>query len=147
MSVVRATLAVLVVAILGCAALGLGMGEAPADREGPPSALEVAVAKQRIAAGSVTVKQGRDAFTAEGCARCHSIAAIGANGKLGPRLDTLDEDADDNLESIENPRDETTDGYPSVLMPTDYADRLGDARVKALADFVTTVSGGKADDG
>ncbi len=147
MNLVRATLAVLVVAVLGCAALGIGMGESSADRKTPPSAKEIAAAKQRIAAGSAGVERGRAAFEADGCDRCHAIAAIGADGRLGPRLDTLDEDADHNLESIADPRDDITDGYPSNLMPTDYADRLGDARVQALADFVTAVSGGKAGDG
>ena len=62
---------------------------------------------------------------------------------LGPRLDTLDEDADDVLESIEDPRDDTVDGYPEKLMPADFGERLDDAELRALAAFVTAASGGE----
>ena len=93
------------------------MGEAPAEREPAPSAAQVAAARERIAAGGAEVRRGRALFADEGCDRCHSIAAIGAEGKLGPRLDTLDEDLDDNLESIAEPREDIADGYPEKLMP------------------------------
>jgi mono/diheme cytochrome c family protein len=56
------------------------------------------------------VRRGRELFADQGCDRCHSIAAIGAGGKLGPRLDTLDADLDDNLESIAEPRHDIADG-------------------------------------
>jgi mono/diheme cytochrome c family protein len=135
-------LAGLVVVVMGCAILGIGMGEAPAEREQTPSDQQVTAAKQRLANSSAEVKRGRVLFEDEGCDRCHSIAAIGADGKLGPRLDTLDEDLDDNRESIAEPRDDTTDGYPEKLMPTTFDDRLSDADLQALATFVTTVSGG-----
>jgi hypothetical protein len=62
-------------------------------------------------------------------------------------LDTLDKDAEEILQSITDPRDETTDGYPEKLMPTYYGSRLGTAELQALADFVATVSGGEADHG
>lgn len=145
MSPVRAALVVLVALVLGCAATGIGMGEAPAEREPAPSAAQIAGAKQRVAGGSASVRQGRELFESEGCDRCHSIAAIGADGKLGPRLDTLDKDADEILESITDPRHEITDGYPEKLMPTDFGTRLNVAELQALADFVATVSAGEAE--
>ncbi|HTN22643.1 MAG TPA: cytochrome c [Solirubrobacteraceae bacterium] len=147
MSPVRATLVVLVALVLGCAATGIGMGEAPAERERAPSAAQIADARQRVAGASASVRRGRELFASEGCDRCHSIAAIGAGGKLGPRLDTLDKDADEILESITAPRDEITDGYPEKLMPADFATRLDVAELQALADFVATVSGGEAERG
>jgi mono/diheme cytochrome c family protein len=61
-------------------------------------------------AGAGSVRRGRELFAHQGCDRCHSIAAIGAGGKLGPRLDTLDADLDDNLESIAEPRHDIADG-------------------------------------
>ena len=143
----RTALALVVIAALGCAIAGIGMGESRAERQPAPSAAAVAAAKQRIAAGGASVRRGRALFTEQGCDRCHSIAAIGAGGKLGPRLDTLDRKLDDNVESIADPRHDIIEGFPAKLMPTDYAKRLGDADVQALAAFVTAASGGEASGG
>jgi mono/diheme cytochrome c family protein len=140
-------LAALVVLAMGGAIAGAGVGDAPAEREAAPAQAEVQAAKQRIAAGGAITARGRQLFADEGCDRCHSIAAIGAGGKLGPRLDRLDEDAKDIAESIADPRDETVDGYPEKLMPTDYARRMDDEEIQALAAFVAAASGDKADDG
>ena len=145
MSPVRAALVVIVALVLGCAATGIGMGEAPAEREPGPSAAQVAAAEQRIANASASVRQGRELFASEGCDRCHSIAATGADGKLGPRLDTLDKDAEELLQSITDPRDEITDGYPEQLMPADFGTRLDVAELQALADFIATASSGEAE--
>jgi mono/diheme cytochrome c family protein len=120
------------------------MGDAPAAREPAPSGVQVAAARQRIVAAGASVRRGRELFASEGCDRCHAIAATGADGRLGPRLDTLEEDGDDNLQSIVDPRDEITDGYPESLMPADFAKRLDRAELQALVDFVTTISGGEA---
>jgi mono/diheme cytochrome c family protein len=139
----RGLLALAVVVAMGCALLGIGMGESPAERVPAPSDAEVAASKQRIAAGGPAVQHGRELFADEGCDRCHAIAATGAEGALGPRLDTLDKDFDDNFESITEPRDDIADGFPENLMPTDFASRLGDADVRALAAFVTAASGGE----
>ena len=140
----RLALATLVVVVMGCAITGVGMGEAPAEREREPapSPGRSAAAAARIAA----FPEGRRLFADEGCDRCHSIAATGADGKLGPRLDRLDDDAEDIAESIAEPRDDTTDGYPEKLMPTDYAQRLGDTEMAALAAFVAAASGAEAED-
>jgi mono/diheme cytochrome c family protein len=144
---VRGLLALVVVAVMGCAIAGVGMGESAAQRAPAPSAAAIAAAKQRIAVGGATVRRGRELFTAQGCDRCHSIAAIGADGKLGPRLDTVDAKLEDNLESISDPRHDIREGYPEHLMPTDFADRLNDADLQALAAFVTAASGGERDGG
>lgn len=136
----RPALATLVVAVMACAILGIGMGDAPADREPAPAA----ASRAAIAAGGAEARRGRDLFEAEGCDRCHAVAAIGADGKLGPRLDTLDEDLEDNLESIAEPREDIADGYSASLMPDDFDERLSDAELRALAAFVTTASGGEA---
>jgi mono/diheme cytochrome c family protein len=146
----RLVLAALVVLVTGCAIAGVGIGRAPAEREPAPSQAAVRAAAQRLAGGGATVARGRKLFAEQGCDRCHAIAAIGAGGALGPRLDTLDEDADDIAESIVRPREETVDGYPEKLMPTDFAARMGDDDIAALAAFVAAASGGEAaggDDG
>ena len=68
--------------------------------------------------------RGRALFEDEGCDRCHSIAATGADGKLGPRLDAIDDDADDIAEAIVEPREDIVDGFPEQLMPDDFGERL-----------------------
>lgn len=137
----RIVLAALTLIVMGCAIAGIGMGQAPAEERPAPSPGAVAAAEQRIAAGGATVARGRALFADEGCDACHSIAAVGAEGKLGPRLDTLDDDADDIVEGITEPREDTADGFPENLMPTDYARRMGGADVQALAAFVAAASG------
>lgn len=142
-SPVRGVLVVLVAAVMGCAATGIGMGDALAERDAAPSPAQVAAAEQRIAAGGAALQRGRELFASEGCDRCHAIAAIGADGKLGPRLDTFDEDADDIADSIVDPRDDIADGYPEKLMPAYYGDRLSDSELQALSAFVAAVSSGE----
>ena len=82
----------------------------------------------------------------EGCDRCHLIAATGADGRLGPRLDTLDDDLDDVLESIADPRDDIADGYPRSSCRRITPSRLDDADLRALAAFVAAASGGETDE-
>lgn len=141
----RVALAALTVLVMAGAIAGIGMGEAPAERRPAPPADAVAAAKLRIAAGGTTTARGRALFEDEGCDRCHSIAAIDAEGKLGPRLDTIDDDADDIAESIVEPRDDIVDGFPEKLMPDDYGRRLSDREVGDLAAFVAAVAGTEAE--
>jgi len=92
---------VLVALVMGAAIAGVGMGDAPAERQAAPSATAVAAATGRIAAGgAATTARGHRLFEDEGCDRCHAIAATSAPGRLGPRLDVIDDDADDIAESI-----------------------------------------------
>ena len=137
----RMPLAALVAAVMGAAIAGVGVGEAQAEREPPPPDAELADARQRVAVSGAQVRAGRAIFADEGCDRCHAIAAIDARGRLGPRLDTLDEDADEIVESIVEPREDTVDDYPAELMPTDYAERLAGSELRALAAFIATASG------
>jgi len=141
----RLALAALTVLVMGLAITGIGMGEAPAERDAAPSPSAVAAAKQRIVAGGAAVARGRDLFEDEGCNRCHAIAATGADGRLGPRLDAIDDDADDVAEAIVEPREDIVDGFPERLMPDGYAQRLSDAEVNQLAAFVAAASGGEAE--
>ncbi len=143
----RIVLAALTVVAMGCAIAGIGMGHAPAELQAPPAASELVAAKQRIAVGGATTARGRALFEEEGCDACHSIAAVGAEGTLGPRLDMVDDDVDEIVESITEPREEIADGFAEKLMPTDYAQRMSDAEIQALATFVAAASGTREEDG
>lgn len=141
----RIALAALVVLVMGAAIAGIGMGEAPAERQAAPPADAVAAAKLRIAGAGAAAARGRALFEDEGCDRCHSIAASGADGKLGPRLDAIDDDAEDIAEAIVDPRDDIADGFPEKLMPDDYGRRLSDRQVADLAVFVAAAAGTEAE--
>lgn len=138
----RPLLAALTVLVMGCAITGVGVGRSPAERTPAPSAAEIQAAGQRIAAGGAALARGRRTFEDQGCDRCHAIAAIGADGQLGPRLDAIDDDADDIVDSIADPRDDVADGYPEKLMPPDYARRMSEPEISRLAAFIVAASGG-----
>jgi mono/diheme cytochrome c family protein len=144
---VRLVAAALTVLVMAAAIVGAGMGASAAERQPPPAAAAVAASQQRIAAAGAAAARGRALFGDEGCDRCHSIAAIGADGKLGPRLDTIDEDAGDIAESIVEPREDIVDGFPEKLMPGDYGERLSDPQIADLAAFVAAAAGGEGEGG
>jgi mono/diheme cytochrome c family protein len=140
---VRLVAAAFTVLVMAAAIVGAGMGESAAERQPAPAAGAVAASQQRIAAAGGAASRGRALFGDEGCDRCHSIAAIGADGKLGPRLDTIDEGADEIAEAIVEPREEIADDFPEKLMPGDYGERLSDRQVADLAAFVAAAAGGE----
>lgn len=74
-------------------------------------------------------------FEAQGCGSCHTLAAAGTSGTIGPSLD--DEiptmDAAEILTSITEPGAEVEEGFPDGVMPANYADLLDEQQ---LADLV-----------
>ena len=76
--------------------------------------------------GGAASAAGKKAFTDNGCSSCHTLAAAGATGKIGPDLDKLKTyaaDADKPLEdfiheSIVAPNDYVEKGYPKGVMPS-----------------------------
>ena len=143
----RLALAALTVLVMGLAISGIGMGESPAERQAAPAAGAVAAAKQRITGGGPAAARGRALFAEEGCDACHAIAATGAGGKLGPRLDAIDDDADDIAEAIVEPREDIVDGFPEKLMPDDYGRRLSSRELADLAAFVAAAAGSEEAEG
>lgn len=90
------------------------------------------------------MQEGKREFEAQGCDACHAIAATGANGRLGPRLDTLaDDKVADIVESITEPRKDIAPGYEADLMPVDYAKRMDAGEIKAIATYIKAASGSK----
>jgi mono/diheme cytochrome c family protein len=76
--------------------------------------------------GGAASAAGKKAFTDNGCSSCHTLAAAGATGKIGPDLDKLktyaadaDKPLDDFIhESIVAPNDYVEKGYPKGVMPS-----------------------------
>jgi cytochrome c5 len=142
-ALLKVVCAVCVLAVV-VAITGAGMGSAPAS-DPAPAAKEIAAAKTRVAGGSALVKEGGKEFETEGCDTCHAIAATGAKGRIGPRLDTLGDDTVTSIEeSITDPNHEIVKGYEAHLMPDDYKSRMKPSEIKAVATFIKRVSGGKS---
>ena len=82
-------------------------------------------------------------FVSNGCNGCHTFKPAGANGKVGPDLDRLAEEARQAgkpleefiRESIVNPNAYVAPGYPKGLMPGTYAG-LPQAQLDALVKFL-----------
>ncbi len=70
-------------------------------------------------------------FVSLGCASCHTLAAVGANGRIGPDLDTLRP----STAAVER---QVTNGGPG--MPS-FKDRLKPAEIHALAVWVAGNAG------
>ena len=93
---------------------------------------------------------GKAVFTNNGCAACHTLAAAGAKGTIGPNLDRLPAAAkaaglplDEFIrESIVEPNKEIAKGYPANVMPGTFG-QLPKPQLDGLVDYlVTSVKGG-----
>jgi cytochrome c5 len=75
---------------------------------------------------------GRLVFARMGCGSCHRLAAVGSEGKIGPDLDArLPHHTRKSLTAqILSP------SRPAFGMPTDFGERMNDAELRALVDFL-----------
>lgn len=76
--------------------------------------------------------------TSTACGTCHTMAAAGTTGQVGPNLDTfLAKDPKPAiLESIVNPEKEIAKGYSAGIMPPNYGQTLSPAELKALVNYI-----------
>ncbi len=128
---------VLVLTVL--VAVGVGQGSPP-----PKLPISQAAINRELAAaqnGSAEVKEGEMLFSAHGCNACHTMAAGGYDGLLGPRLDVQSQGDNTHaiMMNIEQPPDDDK-GYESGLMPENYAKRLSQHDLTALATYIHAVS-------
>ncbi|MDF2749000.1 MAG: cytochrome c class [Gaiellaceae bacterium] len=75
---------------------------------------------------------GEMVFAEAGCGGCHTLAAAGASGGVGPNLDELQPDADQVEEQVRS----GGGGMPA------FEDTLSDAEIDAVAQFVADSAGG-----
>jgi mono/diheme cytochrome c family protein len=75
---------------------------------------------------------GKAVFSAN-CATCHTLAAAGAKGTVGPNLDKLKPDEQRVKRQVEN---------GGAIMPA-FKGRLSDAQIAAVAKFVASAAGKK----
>jgi mono/diheme cytochrome c family protein len=94
------------------------------------------------------VAAGRHLFVSAfpGCSGCHTFAAAGATGTLGPDLAArLRADAKSAgkplkpfvYQSIISPNAYIAEGYPRGVMPQDFGDKLSDEQLAELIAFIT----------
>jgi mono/diheme cytochrome c family protein len=96
-----------------------------------------APARAAPAAGRTNVAGGRLVFAQMGCGSCHTLAAAGSKGEIGPSLDAVLPRI--TREAIQSKI--VTPGQGSV-MPPDFAQRMNFADLQALVDFLMAARGG-----
>lgn len=76
------------------------------------------------------------------CSSCHTLAAAGATGKIGPDLDKalVGQSVADITQDIASPNAKITPGYQASIMPQDFAKRLSPAELTALATYLHQVT-------
>ncbi len=117
--------------------------EAEAEAKTEAEAEEAEAEAEPEEAGGAGVEEGKQVFTASGCASCHTLAAAGANGTVGPDLDEVlpGKEAAFIRESIVEPDAQIAPGYSAGIMPTTFKASLSKAELEALVAFLTQEAG------
>jgi cytochrome c551/c552 len=86
---------------------------------------------------------GKAVWDANGCGSCHTLAAAGASGSVGPDLDSaLSGDAGSTplpefvKESITDPDKVIANGFGAGIMPTDFGSKLSDSDLDNLVALI-----------
>lgn len=95
------------------------------------------------AGGAARLEEGEQAFTSKGCGSCHTLAAAGASGTVGPDLDEAlpGKSAAFIDESIVDPEAQIAAGYSSGIMPTNFKAALSSSELEALVAFLKQEAG------
>ena len=96
-----------------------------ADVAGDPEAIKAAAAKKPTGKGGKA--DGKSIFASAGCATCHTLAAAGSKGNIGPNLDEARPSVDKAIKRV-------TQGKGA--MPA-FKGQLTDAEIRAVAEFVS----------
>ena len=82
-------------------------------------------------ADPATIRAGGRVFSQAGCGTCHSLAAAGSSGRIGPSLDRRRPLADTVARQV---------GRGGRGMPA-YTGRLSDDEIRAVSTYVAEVAG------
>jgi len=101
-----------------------------------------AKAAASAASGSGSAPSGAALFKQNGCISCHTLAAAGATGKVGPDLDQLPAEAQRAFvrESIVDPNAYIESGFPKNVMPQTFGSTLSKAQLDALVQYLISSS-------
>jgi cytochrome c oxidase subunit II len=124
----------------------------PAGASSSPSSSSSAGTSSSGAGANTSASAGKAVFTGEaGCSGCHTLAAAGASGTVGPNLDTrLKTDCASEASTrtrgktleeciktaIVKPYAYLPSGYSSGIMPSDFGQRLTSDQIQALVNFL-----------
>jgi mono/diheme cytochrome c family protein len=127
-------------------------GGAASSSGGAPSAKPAAPSSTAAA----TAAAGKAAFTGSaGCASCHTLAAAGASGTVGPNLDTrLRKDCATAASkrvrgatlqkcidtAIVNPYKYIPTGYQAGIMPSTFSHTLTSTQIQSLVTFLSSAA-------
>jgi cytochrome c oxidase subunit 2 len=80
--------------------------------------------------------------TSTACGSCHTLAAAGASGTVGPKLDAVlkGKDAAFIRQSIVKPDAQIAKGYQGGIMPKDFAQTLKPEELDALVNYLEKVA-------
>ena len=107
------------------------------------------------ATSTAAVAQGKTVFASSSCGGCHTLAAAGTTGAVGPNLTTrLASDCATAASkakrgatltqcihtAITQPYAYLPTGYQAHIMPADFATTLGPAKVQALVSYLASVT-------
>jgi mono/diheme cytochrome c family protein len=138
LSVLAAAVVLLVTVLV---AAGVGQGSPPAAF--PLSRQAASRERAAVAHGSALARRGEQLFDAHGCGDCHTMAAGGFGGRLGPRLDAILQGtgiSQIEADIIHPPR--SIPGFEPGLMPENFGSRLPRGDIRALAAFLQTAANG-----
>jgi mono/diheme cytochrome c family protein len=132
---------VLVITVL--VAVGVGQGSPPPTYPVSQRAIHSEIAA--VTNGSALARHGEQLFDEHGCGDCHTMAAGGYGGRLGPRLDAILQGTGvSQIEAdIVHPPN-SIPGFEAGLMPENFGSRLPRSDVHALAVFLHTAAQGAA---
>jgi cytochrome c oxidase subunit 2 len=93
--------------------------------------------QQEAAGGGDAAASGKEIFDQQ-CGRCHTLADAGSSAEIGPDLDKVlvGKDADFIRESIVDPNAVIEEGFQPDVMPKDFDEKLSDAQLDALVDYL-----------
>jgi cytochrome c oxidase subunit II len=106
------------------------------------------VQEQQAAAGGEggEAASGKDIFDEQGCGTCHTLADAGSTAQTGPDLDKVlsehGHDAEHIRESIVDPNAEIAQGFQPDVMPQNFDEKLSDAQLDALVDYLVEATKG-----
>jgi len=96
------------------------------------------------AQGGAVAADGEQIFADQGCASCHTFAAAGASGTIGPNLDqVVPKLSPEELDtSIVDPGAEVAKGFPDGTMPTTFGDALSEKQLATLEKYLAAEAEG-----
>ena len=108
-------------------ALGLVAGGCGGDDDGSGSADTTPATTETVGTETGDAANGEQVFATAGCGGCHTLAAAGSSGSVGPNLD-------DAAPSFDLVVSQVTNGGGS--MPS-FADELSEQEIRDVAAFVS----------